>query len=177
MLFASRRLKAASAASGASAEGAGSSTPAAKRSKGGGGGASKTDLSSKKKGKGGNRGGGAEEPVGREPEAQAKEGKVDVSGLRSAVLQVAEAVPEKAWKTGQWRRVSYPAWRAFVLVATGPRELMQVRDFGGGLVRVEVWFRCVRPFFFFCREQEAQRKKLRYVIMCSFIFVYTGMSS
>ncbi|CAN0362390.1 unnamed protein product, partial [Laminaria digitata] len=41
------------------------------------------------------------------------------------VLQVAEAVPEKAWRTGQWRRVSYPAWRAFVLVATGPRELMQ----------------------------------------------------
>ncbi|CAM9777765.1 unnamed protein product [Scytosiphon promiscuus] len=65
------------------------------------------------------------EPKRLEAEGLVKEGKLDVAGLRGAVLQVAEAVPEKAWKTGQWRRVSYPAWRAFVLASTGPRELMQ----------------------------------------------------
>lgn len=111
---------------------AGRSTPAAKRAKGGGASSKSSDYavssssSAKKKRKGGAAAGGQQEPASLEPEGLETEGKVDVSGLRSAVLQVAEAVPEKAWRTGQWRRVSYPAWRAFVLVATGPRELMQV---------------------------------------------------
>lgn len=148
VLFASLRLKAAAAASGAScgdiasgggggsssnsALSAGRSTPAAKRAKGGGSlskpptHAASSSSSAKKKGKGSAAAGGQKVPTSLEPEGLVTEGKVDVSGLRSAVLQVAEAVPEKAWKTGQWRRVSYPAWRAFVLVATGPRELMQV---------------------------------------------------
>ena len=155
VLFATLRLKAAAAASGApssdittggggggagtgsstSALSAGRSAPAAKRSKGGGGPSSKpsasdhasssSSSSSKKKGKAA-AARQQEPPASLEPEGLVKEGKVDVSGLRSAVLQVAEAVPEKAWWMGQWRRVSYPAWRAFVLVATGPRELMQV---------------------------------------------------
>lgn len=164
VLFASlRRQSAANAASAAddasprdkksssssiSSTTAGFITPAAKRSK-----TSKPEPVSKKKGKGavvaagvgsshsgggsGKGGGGDEVKVPHssfEAEGLVKEGKVDVSGLRGAVLQVAEAVPEKAWRTGQWRRVSYPAWTAFVLVATGPRELMQVGclEEGGG---------------------------------------------
>ena len=138
VLFADLRLQAAAAAIGGGncppppppVETARSSTnpPSLKRAKG-----SKPDIGTgtgnKKKGKLG----GAPRPEDKStavtpPEAEGlvKSGKADVLGLRGAILAIAEAVPEKAWRSGQWRRVSYPAWRAFVMVATGPRELMQV---------------------------------------------------
>lgn len=151
VLFASLRLQAAAAVSGGGGGGSTSPTPppenarqstilpSAKRAK-----SPKSDVvggSSKKKGLKAVASDETNKSLATPPEAEGliKEGKVDVSGLRSALLGVAEAVPEKAWRPGQWRRVSYPAWRAFVFVATGPRELMQVwRDYcsgGGGMFR------------------------------------------
>lgn len=114
--------------------GDGSVTPASKRSKSWK--PTEAAIAKRKAGRGAGVGSGGEAdggsrgkesaPVSMEAEASVKEGKVDVTGLRRAILKIAEAVPERAWSTGQWRKVSYPAWRAYVLVATGPRELMQV---------------------------------------------------
>lgn len=101
-----------------------------------GGGVSKSE-GGKKRGKGKVK----EEAVSSkvtEAEGLVKDGRADISGLKGAVLRIAECVPEKAWRAGHWRRVSYPAWRAFIHVATGPRELMQVRR---GCRRVRAGFR------------------------------------
>lgn len=77
---------------------------------------------------------------GRKEGLMSKEAKTDVAGLRSAVLKVAEAVPPAAWRESQWRRHSYPGWRAFVRAASGSRDLMQVClvCLDGGLLRREM---------------------------------------
>lgn len=139
VLFASLRRNAGSSSSGSSGASGGSSL-------GSGGSASSSQRPSQAdhvfaagapvkkpkganelQGSGGARSGGRKAPFMGEAEALTKEGKADIQGLRGAVLKVAESVPVSAWRAGQWLKISYPAWRAFVRSATGPRELMQVR--------------------------------------------------
>lgn len=76
---------------------------------------------------GGSRSGAKRASALGEAEGLTKEGRADIQGLRGAVLRVAESVPVSAWRNDQWLTISYPAWRAFVRSATGPRDLMQVR--------------------------------------------------
>lgn len=89
----------------------------------------------------------------RETEVLTKEGKADIQGLRGVVLRIAESVPGTAWRGGQWRRVSYPSWRTFVRSATGPRELMQVKQEKGVYFVLSidfcllVWFGLVLSLF------------------------------